>query len=217
MPKGLLPSAGALPPYHSYALMLSLCELIVHKPLVPLQLSLIGINLTVSFWGLFPLPVLDLPDFPWLLPAWKVILGLSFYFLLNLPSAPSICTAVGLLILQVEKFFLWISNGDICQCLTDYSKMDHTLLWLNRMRCWWGGARMQSKRMWDGRAYNKINKLTLINTSKRKIKLRRVRKGHKFSWGKNKAEFVIKVLHLSPKLLLNTNWTGRYLFCPKHG
>lgn len=168
MPKGLLPSAGALPPYHSYALMLSLCELPVHKPLVPLQLSLIGINLTISFWGLFPLPVLDLPDFPWLLPAWKVILGLSFYFLLNLPSAPSICTAVGLLILQVEKFFLWISNGDICKCLTDYSKMDHTLLWLNRMRCWWGGARMQSKRMWDGRTYNKINKLTLINTSKRK-------------------------------------------------
>lgn len=89
------------------------CALIVHKPLVPLQLSLIGINLTISFWGLFPLPDTG--------PAWfsLAVTSLESDFRLIFLFSPqtSICTAMGLLILQMGKFFLWIWSGDICLCL----------------------------------------------------------------------------------------------------
>lgn len=123
MPKGLLPSAGALPPYHSHPLMLSLCAPIVRKPPVPPQLSPIRINLTIYFWGLF--------ESAWFFLA-VTSLKSDFRLIFLFSPQPSICTAMGLLILQIGKFFLWIWSGDICLCLTDYSKMDCALLWLKQ-------------------------------------------------------------------------------------
>lgn len=103
-----------------------LCALIVHKPLVPLQLSLIGINLTISFWGLFPLPDTGPAWFSLAVTSLESDFRLIFFIFspnFHLHSHGLVDFADGeILPLDLKWRYLPVP---------DYSKMDHSLLWLN--------------------------------------------------------------------------------------